>query len=149
MEASVIEIKVRGFHVDVFGVVNHGRYIQFFEEARWAYLDDRVELRDGLHFAGIAHSVVSLEVEYKYPARLGSILRIETQVSQAGRHSITFSQKAAISPSSETAVKARVTNVFFQSRGGELIDVDNAIFNYWPDLKEVIRRQSIDQPVFS
>ena len=66
---SVTEITVRGFHVDVFGVVNHAWYVHFFEEARWAYLDERAALRDGLHAAGIAHSVVSLAVEYAHASR--------------------------------------------------------------------------------
>ena len=39
MTHSIIEIKIRGYHVDVFGVVNHAWFVQFFEEARWAYLD--------------------------------------------------------------------------------------------------------------
>ena len=30
---SVTEIKVRGFHVDVFGVVNHACYIRFFRRS--------------------------------------------------------------------------------------------------------------------
>ena len=102
MSHSIIEIKIRGYHVDAFGVVNHAWFIRFFEEARWAYLDERPALRDGLHSTGVAHSVVSLHVEYNHPVRLGNLLGINTRVSRAGRRSITFEQEAAIMPGQET-----------------------------------------------
>ncbi|XLM23374.1 thioesterase, partial [Chromobacterium piscinae] len=28
-------IKVRGYHLDLFGHVNNARYLEFLEEARW------------------------------------------------------------------------------------------------------------------
>lgn len=40
METETI-IKIRGYHIDHFGHVNHARYIEFLEEARWAYMDTR------------------------------------------------------------------------------------------------------------
>jgi acyl-CoA thioesterase FadM len=53
MGHSLIQIKVRGYHVDAFGVVNHAWFVRFFEEARWAYLDERPALRNGLHLDGV------------------------------------------------------------------------------------------------
>lgn len=38
--SSVIVLKVRGYHVDVFGHVNHARYLEFLEEARWAFFEE-------------------------------------------------------------------------------------------------------------
>lgn len=136
MTHSIIEIKVRGFHVDAFGVVNHAWFVRFFEEARWAYLDERPALRDGLRSAGVAHSVVSLHVEYKHPVRLGNLLGIKTRVSRVGRRSITFEQQADIVPGQITAVIAQVTNVFFRTRGGEVVEVEDGVFDFWPELKE-------------
>ena len=80
MTHPIVEIKIRGYHIDAFGVVNHAWFVRFFEEARWAYLDERPALRDGLRSAGVAHSVVSLHVEYQLPVRLGNLLRIKTRV---------------------------------------------------------------------
>lgn len=134
---SIVEIKVRGFHVDAFGVVNHAWFIRFFEEARWAYLDERPALQNGLQSAGIAHSVVSLHVEYNLPVRLGNLLRIKTRVTRAGRRSITFEQEANIIPGQETAVIAQVTNVFFRARGGEVVEVNDGVFDHWPEMKDL------------
>jgi len=137
MSHSIIEIKIRGYHIDAFGVVNHGWFVRFFEEARWAYLDERPALRDGLQSAGVAHSVVSLHVEYKHPVRLGNLLGIKTRVNRAGRRSITFEQEAYIIPGQETAVIAQVTNVFFRTRWGEVVEVDDGVFDPWPELNEL------------
>ena len=39
------QIKVRGYHLDVYQHVNNARYLEFLEEARW----------DGLEKIGRAH----------------------------------------------------------------------------------------------
>jgi thioesterase III len=145
MSHSIIQIKIRGFHVDAFGVVNHAWFIRFFEEARWAYLDERPELGDGLKSAGIAHSVVSLHVEYQLPVRLGNLLGIRTRVARAGQRSIAFEQEADIMPGQETAVIAQVTNVFFLARGGEVVEVNNEVFDSWPELRELSENSLLDK----
>lgn len=137
MSHSIIQIKIRGYHVDAFGVVNHAWFIRFFEEARWAYLDERPALRNGLQTAGVAHSVVSLHVEYKLPVRLGNLLGIKARVCRAGGRSITFEQEADILPGQETAVIAQITNVFFRARGGEVVEVKDGVFDSWPELREL------------
>ena len=141
---SVTEITVRGFHVDVFGVVNHAWYLHFFEEARWAYMDERAALRGGLHSAGIAHSVVSLVVQYRHPVRLGDILRIETWVCRASSHSVTFAQMAYIGAGSDVAVEAQVTDVFFRSRGGQVVGVDSEVFDSWGEMRDLTKPRSGD-----
>ena len=40
-----IEIKIRGYHLDLFGHVNNARYLEFLEEARWAMFDDQTDLQ--------------------------------------------------------------------------------------------------------
>jgi YbgC/YbaW family acyl-CoA thioester hydrolase len=137
MSYSCVEFKIRGYHVDAFGVVNQAWFIRFFEEDRWAYLDERPALRDGLHSAGVAHSVVSLQVEYRHPVRLGNLLGIRTQVNRASRRSIAFEQEADIIPGQETAIFAQVRNVFFRVRGGEVVEVRDGVFDSWPELRKL------------
>jgi acyl-CoA thioesterase FadM len=78
-------------------------------------------------------------VEYKRPARLGNLLGIETRLSRAGGRSITFEQQAAIIPGEEPAAIAQVTNVFFRTRGGEVVKVDDGVFDPWEELKDIRR----------
>ncbi|MEK9712132.1 MAG: thioesterase family protein, partial [Thalassolituus sp.] len=35
-----VQIRVRGYHLDVYQHVNNGRYMEFIEEARWAFMDE-------------------------------------------------------------------------------------------------------------
>ncbi len=39
-------IRVRGYHCDFYGHLNHARYLELLEEARWSYLEDRMDLQD-------------------------------------------------------------------------------------------------------
>ncbi len=33
------EIKIRGYHLDLYGHVNHARYLEFLEDARWGMME--------------------------------------------------------------------------------------------------------------
>jgi thioesterase-3 len=35
---------VRGYHLDLFGHVNNARYLEFLEEARWDWFEQRTDL---------------------------------------------------------------------------------------------------------
>ena len=59
---SIIHIKIRGYHIDAFGHVNHARYIQFMEEARWDYFDKHRDIADMLSEQGIAHATVHISI---------------------------------------------------------------------------------------
>ena len=63
--AHITKIKVRGYHIDLYGHVNNARYLEFLEEARWAMLDDTVD-REKWHTAGYGLSVVNIN----YPVNL-------------------------------------------------------------------------------
>ena len=83
--SSVIVLKVRGYHVDVFGHVNHARYLEFLEEARWAFFEEWPALTAALHARGIIHVVVNINIDYKSQATVGDLLRIETAFDCSAR----------------------------------------------------------------
>jgi thioesterase-3 len=137
MPSSVSKVKVRGYHLDVFGVVNHARYLEFLEEARWAYAEERPKLAASLQEAGIGHSVVNLNIDYHRAARMGDVLKIETGLSRAGNSSITFIQKALLEPDGQAVISAQITDVFFELKTGETITVDHPGLAAWEELKEL------------
>ncbi len=137
---SLTRIKVRGYHADMFGVVNHARYLQFFEEARWNYLDLRPELRKGIVQSGLGHAVVSLGVDYKKPVRPGELLLIETGVARAGERGITFAQEAYVEPDREAAATGEIVVVFFDSKTKVLAGVDHEAFAPWPELGRAVQK---------
>lgn len=74
--------------------------------------------------------------------RLGDILRIETRLSRASRHSITFHQRAYIKIGCDAAVEARLINVFFRSRDGQVLGEDNEVFDSWDELRDLSKPSS-------
>ena len=56
------DIRVRGYHLDLYGHVNNARYLEFLEEARWDLFDNNLDpmalpfLRQPLEFHGFARS---------------------------------------------------------------------------------------------
>lgn len=130
---SVINIPVRGYHIDHFGHVNHGRYIEFLEEARWHYLDAN-ELIAPIHEFGAIHVVARIDIQYLAPARAGDLLRVETQVVSRFDKGFVMHQDVFLKDGCVRGVEARVTNVFIDTNG-RAQSVKNRILDAWPDLK--------------
>lgn len=70
-----IEFDVAFHDIDMVGVVWHGHYLRYFENARWALMN-----RIGYGFepmveSGYAWPVVELQVKYVHAARFGERLR--------------------------------------------------------------------------
>ncbi len=76
MEAYVH--KVQYYETDQMGVVHHSNYIRWFEEARIDYLEKTGMSYDAVEKKGIISPVVSLNCEYKSPARFGDTVFIVT-----------------------------------------------------------------------
>ncbi len=70
------EIKVRNYHVDQFGHVNHARYVEFMEEARWRYMEDNESAAESLHRLDLIHVVVNINIAYRKPVLLGGASQI-------------------------------------------------------------------------
>lgn len=129
---STTEITVRSYHIDQFGHVNHARYLELLEEARWRYLEDQ-DLLERLHQVGLLHVVAEINIKYRKGARIGDILQIETEIDSRRNKSFVIKQNVFIKASGKTAVEASVTNVFVDE-GGQPRMIDRDLLNLWPDL---------------
>lgn len=67
---TVTKLIVRSYHIDYFGHVNHARYVEFLEEARWQYLEGN-NLLAPIHEVGAIHVVAELSIKYRKPAKIG------------------------------------------------------------------------------
>lgn len=75
------QIKVRGYHLDVYQHVNNARYLEFLEEARW----DGLENSDSFQWMtarNIAFVVVNININYRRPAVLSDSLTVTSRVQQ-------------------------------------------------------------------
>jgi YbgC/YbaW family acyl-CoA thioester hydrolase len=90
----VCPLVVRSYELDAFGHVNHAVYLNYFEHARFAFLEAagfppaEIMARDqGIH-------VVRVEVDYRRELKLGYPLEIRTGVDSFRNTSMTLVQEA-------------------------------------------------------
>ena len=73
--AAEIEFDVAFHDVDMVGVVWHGHYLRYFENARWALMDQLGYGLQRMVDSGYAWPVVQLQSRYVNAARFGERLR--------------------------------------------------------------------------
>ena len=96
---------------DAGGVVYHATYLSFFERARTEFLREQgLSVRE-LHDMGSIFPVVRLEVEFRAPAVLDDLVRLETEVLEVGKTSFTLGQQVVRDLDDKLLVEGRVTLV--------------------------------------
>ena len=126
-------IKARGYHADMFGHVNHARFVELLEEGRWSYMEEN-RLPDLFHAAKLGHVVIRIAVNYRRGVRPGETMRIETGVKERGRSSFTMGQTIYLEPGGVKVLDAEVVNVFVEERSGRVAVPDGDLVSRWPDL---------------
>lgn len=86
-----VDIRVRGYHLDVYQHVNNGRYMEFLEEARWDFMGS-TGFTEQLEALGRALVVVNININYRRPALLNDLLRVSVRLSHIGNKSAQFEQ---------------------------------------------------------
>lgn len=113
------EIKIRGYHTDLYQHVNNARYLEFLEEARWQLLEDHMELetfmRDGFLFF-----VVNINISYRSPARVGDVVLVRSGLRKIGNRSAVIRQQIVNKASGSVCVDADVTFVIADTTGRPL-----------------------------
>ena len=110
-----IDIKIRGYHLDVFGHVNNARYLEFLEEARWAAFEKTADL-EVLARKGQAFTVVNININYRRPALLNDVLTVETSITEWRRRSAVIRQEVKNKEGGELVADAEVIFVIFDTR---------------------------------
>jgi len=86
-------VRVYWEDTDGGGIVYYANYLRFLERARTEWLRQRGFSQQRLQReAGILFTVVSLEIEYRAPARLDDELEISCQPEPLGPASLRFAQ---------------------------------------------------------
>lgn len=110
------EIKVRGYHADFYGHVNNARYLEFFEEDRWAHLESAIDLR-AWATRGISFLVVNIDVNYRKAVGVGETILVSTELEKVGRKSAVLLQKVVFKRTGEVAADAKITFVISDPSG--------------------------------
>ena len=129
--SQTTEITVRGYHLDYYGHVNNARYLEFLEEARWDYFDQRLDLAQWQR-SGQLFLVVNININYRHPVSLGARLQIKTRLHTWGRKSGVLHQEVLKAPALEQVADAAVTFVIADAGTGKALPLDaklRACFN--------------------
>jgi len=110
-----IDIKVRGYHMDVFGHVDNARYLEFLEEGRWSAFEQKLDLQ-AWALKGYAFTVVNINIDYRSPAKLNDLLSVETSLAKIGRRSGVIHQAVKLKDTGTLVAEAHVTFVLFDPR---------------------------------
>ncbi len=88
-----MEIKVYYKDTDCGGVVYYANYLDYFEQARTEWMEERGVSIKELKCKGIQFIVKRAEVDYKSPAQYGEILQIITNIDKPAGVRINFSHE--------------------------------------------------------
>jgi thioesterase-3 len=120
------EIKVRGFHIDIFSHVNNARYLEFMEEARWVVIDKYIDIKR-MQTKGIIFVVVNININYRRPASMGDIIELYLGLAKIGGKSAVFHQEIRLKGTDTVVADAQVTFVFADKITGKAVKIDDEI----------------------
>lgn len=128
------EIKVRGYHADFYGHVNNARYLEFFEEDRWAHLESKIDLRKWAE-KGLLFLVVNINVNYRLAVPVGETILVTTKLEKIGNRSVVLKQEVLVKESKAVAADALITFVI-ADRSGRAVAMDGEMKQEIEKLKE-------------
>jgi thioesterase-3 len=120
------EIKVRGYHLDLYGHVNNARYLEFLEEARWGFTEAHGNL-ERFAQSGLAFVIVNININYRRAALMGETLVIETAVKKIGSRSAVIHQIVRLKDEATVVADADVTFVIFDAKAGGAVALEGAL----------------------
>lgn len=125
-------IKVRGFHIDVYQHVNNARYLEFLESARWEWLDNKSGFK-WMSANNIAFIVVNININYRKPATLGDVLRIDSSLQQLNGRSGVIEQ--VITREGDIVADATLTFVCIDLRTQKALPLEDELLERLRELE--------------
>ncbi|MEC4050694.1 thioesterase family protein [Flavobacterium sp. SUN046] len=90
MNEQEVKIRVRYSETDQMRVVYHGSYIPYFEIGRVEWLRNKGVSYKSLEEDGVALPIVSMQINYKKPARYDDLLTVKTKLRNYSGVKIEF-----------------------------------------------------------
>lgn len=114
-----IDLDVRFHDVDMVGVVWHGHYVRYFENARWELMNRIGYGLDRMLASGYAWPIVELHAKYLSPARFGERLRARASLVE-WESRLTLNYLVSRPGDGTRIARARTVQVAVDARTGEL-----------------------------
>ena len=90
MKEHQIQVRVRYSETDQMSVVYHGNYVPYFEMGRVEWLRNNGVSYKSLEENGIALPIVSMNINYKKPARYDDLLTVITKFKSQSSVKVEF-----------------------------------------------------------
>lgn len=126
-------IKIYGFHADAYGHVNNARYLEFFEQGRWDFLQQFDELRI-IDDNNLAFVVVNINVNFKKAIFPHQTIFINTFLKDINNASALMEQMI-YNEKKEICAKAEVTFVLVNKKTNKAVMLKNDILNFLKTLQ--------------
>jgi len=118
-----IKIKVRGYHLDMYQHVNNARYLEFLEEARWDFIESKINLKEWKK-KGLGFVVAKIDINYRKPASLDQVIEIKSQISRMNIKSATIEQSIYLENTDTLIANADVTFVIVNIKTGKTVPLE-------------------------
>lgn len=134
-----VEIKVRGYHLDVYQHVNNARYLEFLEEARWEFIDKTGfdQIADDMNCAFV---VVNININYLDATYINDLLKVTVNIGRIGNKSAQFEQevlRVVEGQEDQQVANAQVTFCLMDKKTGKAIAMSDEIKARLESMKEV------------
>ena len=123
-----IKIKVRGYHLDMYQHVNNARYLEFLEEARWHFIESKIDLNEWMK-KGLGFVIANININYRKPASLDQVIEIQSKISRLNIKSVTIEQKIVLENTEIHIANADVTFVIVDIKTGKSVPLEGELLD--------------------
>lgn len=122
------QIKVHGYHIDVFQHVNNARYLEFYEADRWEWMNKRNFINWAIK-SNLTMAAVNINVNYIQGVTLGDELTVVTRMDKIGAKSAVCYQQIIRhkAGTQEVVSDAYVTFVFIDKTSNKAVVIDDEL----------------------
>ena len=116
---ATVEAHVAFHDVDVAGVVRHGHYLKYLENARWALMERLDFGLDAMIASGYAWPIVDVHVKYVRAARFNDRLMVQASLVE-WENRLTVNYLVTNAATTERTARARTVQVAVDASTGVL-----------------------------
>ena len=116
---ATVEAHVAFHDVDVAGVVWHGHYLKYLENARWALMERLDFGLDAMIASGYAWPIVDVHVKYVRAARFNDRLNVQASLVE-WENRLTVNYLVTNAATTERVARARTVQVAVEASTGVL-----------------------------
>lgn len=119
-------IRIRGYHCDFYGHLNHARYLELLEEARWSYLEDSLDLADWKR-KNLGVVVAALTIKYLRPVPVDTVLEIHSALGEMGAKTGIINQEMINRETGKRMAEAAVTFAVIDTSTGRAVPMEGEV----------------------